>query len=389
MRTEKLSLYVHIPWCTRKCPYCDFNSYLKTAEVNESVYVDALLADLDDEVALAVPETLDSIFFGGGTPSLFSGKALNRLMVGIRDRCAVAPDAEITLEANPGSAEAERFAAYREAGVNRLSLGVQSFDDECLSALGRVHSAEEAHAALRATRALFENFNVDLMYGLPRQAPGGALADLEAALAYAPPHISWYQLTLEAGTAFARSPPELPDAEQIDDDFERGLARLQSAGYGHYEISAHAQAGRRSRHNLNYWCFGDYIGIGAGAHGKRRLEGKVVRRAKMRQPARYLRAALDRSALETAQVVSARELVIEYLLNVLRLRDGFELDAFERATGLSRATPLFAEPLTEALLRGWLEQDGSRIRPTETGFRFVSDIQMLFLDYGEQAVVGQ
>jgi putative oxygen-independent coproporphyrinogen III oxidase len=376
--TVSAGLYVHLPWCTRKCPYCDFNSYQADVAPDEGGYVAALLADLELALAQAGAPTVASIFIGGGTPSLFSAAAIARLLDGIAARCRLAGDLEVTLEANPGSAEAGRFAGYAAAGVNRLSLGIQSFADTRLAALGRVHDGDAARRAIAlARRAGFASLNLDLMFGLPHEQPGDSLRDLDEALRFAPEHLSWYQLTLEAGTAFARRPPPLPGHDQICDDYEAGLARLADAGYAHYEISAHARAAHACRHNLNYWQFGDYLGIGAGAHGKRAVPGGIVRSERIRHPARYLAAARAGNALAGESFVGGAVLASEFMLNALRLRAGFALAQFERATGLAART--IAAPLATALARGWLSETGERYAPTALGFRFLNDLQLLFV----------
>ncbi len=371
-----LALYVHLPWCVRKCPYCDFNSYTRSGALPEQEYVAALLADLDADRPYAADRALVSIFFGGGTPSLFSGAAIARVLDGVRARFALASEIEITLEANPGAVDAEHFGAYRRAGVNRLSLGVQSLRPSQLTALGRIHSVEDVTRAVTAARdAGFENFNLDLMYGLPDDRPGDALRDLERALDFDPPHLSWYELTLEPGTAFARRPPPLPPHDPVAADFERGCAMLESRGYRRYEVSAFARPGRAARHNLNYWCFGDYLGIGAGAHGKLTTTTGVIRTVKRRQPAAYMKAALTGASLATVSAVPARDLALEFMLNALRLRDGFERAWLrERAPAAANVD----DAIAEAVARGWLRDEGSRVVPSELGYRFLTDLQLLF-----------
>ncbi|MGR8921523.1 MAG: radical SAM family heme chaperone HemW [Gammaproteobacteria bacterium] len=383
MSTLRAGLYVHLPWCERKCPYCDFNSFEAHGAIEEQRYVDALLVDLGQERRRWGGLELESVFIGGGTPSLFSGAALARLLDGIAATAALAGDCEVTLEANPGSAEAARFAAYRAAGVNRLSLGVQSFDDASLAALGRVHDAAAARAAIGAARAAgFDNLNLDLMFGLPGAAPGAAVAELEQAIAYGPEHLSWYQLTLEQGTAFAARPPALPSHDAVAADFEAGLERLAAAGFEHYEISAHARAGKAARHNLNYWRFGDYLGIGAGAHGKVTTPaGGTVRREKIRNPGRYMASLLGGGDAATEAAVAAADIVTEYMLNALRLSRGFTLADLGARTGLPPAA--VRRGLGAGLERGWLERDAALVRPTARGFRFLTDLQLLFV--GDEA----
>ncbi len=386
MKLPPPGLYVHLPWCERKCPYCDFNSYTSNGAFAERAYIDALLRDFEHELEVSGTRELGSVFIGGGTPSLFSGAAIGDLLEGLAARVVIPPHAEITLEANPGSAEAARFAAYRAAGVNRLSLGIQSFDDARLAALGRVHGAAEARAAIgMAQRAGFDNVNLDLMFGLPGAAPGDALADLRAALSFETAHLSWYQLTLEPGTAFARRPPVLPAHDDICDDYDAGLVLLAEAGYAHYEVSAHARPGRRARHNLNYWQFGDYLGIGAGAHGKLSGAHGIVRRTRIRQPERYMKTLVAGGNPASEIAVADHDLVSEYMLNALRLREGFTLEAFTARTGVAADDARLAAPLATALARGWLERDHGRIRPSALGFRFLDELQLLFVA-GESAL---
>lgn len=374
-----LGLYVHLPWCLRKCPYCDFNSHPLDARVDLGGYVSALLADLDMDLPLVRERPLGSIFFGGGTPSLLPGRELQRLMRGISERLELAPDLEVTLEANPGASDVVSFAAYREAGVNRLSIGVQSFDAACLKALGRVHGPDEAMDAFRAARrAGFSNINLDLMFGLPGQTEARASDDLKAALDLGPEHLSYYQLTLEPNTAFRHSPPSLPHEDTIAAIQTAGQARLASADLGQYEISAYARPGNRCGHNLNYWEFGDYVGVGAGAHGKLTLgPGRVVRRWRQRDPARYLRNAGTEAALAGVSRQGDSDLAFEFALNALRLTEGFRLRRFESCTGLPRT--YLATPLAKALSRGLLQREADWIRPTELGFRFLNDLLGLFL----------
>ena len=379
-----IGLYVHLPWCVRKCPYCDFNSYEARGTLAEHVYVEALLRDLDTELARMTRPLIGSVFIGGGTPSLFSAAAIAHLLDGLKSRTTFVDEVEVTLEANPGSAETARFRGYIAAGVNRLSIGIQSFDPAQLKRLGRVHDSQEAHAAIAMAReAGCVNLNLDLMFGLPQAASGDALRDLEQAIAHAPEHVSWYQLTLEEGTAFARQPPSLPDHDQICDDYDAGLALLASAGYRQYEISAHARSDRAARHNLNYWLFGDYIGIGAGAHGKRTDQaGAVWRTARIRHPERYQKAARDGNAIETEECVAGLTLATEFMLNALRLAHGFDEALFKLRTGLPLG--VLDAPLNAALARGWMERQGERLRPTALGFRFLNDLQLIFTGLDEQ-----
>ena len=375
-----LGLYVHIPWCVRKCPYCDFNSHaVGDGPIPEQAYVDALLRDLELELPLVWGRRVQSLFLGGGTPSLFSAEALARLLSGIRARLPLVSDCEITLEANPGTVEQARFADYRALGINRLSLGIQSFDDALLQRLGRIHDGAEARRAIDAALAAgFDNFNLDLMFGLPGQDPEAGLADLRTALSYAPPHLSWYQLTLEPNTLFHARPPRLPDEEAVDRLYRAGLALLAEHGLHQYEVSAHARPGHACRHNRNYWEYGDYLGIGAGAHGKLSLpDERILRRARQRQPKRYLRDAGSAAAITSEQTVSPAERRFEFMLNALRLRGGFDLALFRARTGLEDGA---LEPeLGELLEEGLLSKTGTRIRPSERGWRFLDELTARFL----------
>lgn len=372
-----LALYVHIPWCVRKCPYCDFNSHAAGPNLPEEAYVDALLADLDADLAQAHGRPLTSIFFGGGTPSLFSAKALGRLLDGVERRIPFAGDIEITLEANPGTFEQEKFAAYRRLGINRLSIGVQSFQAEKLKALGRIHDGDEAvRAADMARAAGFDSFNLDLMHGLPDQSLDDALGDLRIAIAQAPTHLSWYQLTVEPNTVFWNQPPVLPEDDTLWDIQEAGQALLAEHGYAQYEVSAYAQPGRMARHNLNYWTFGDFLGIGAGAHGKLSTpDGRISRTWKTRLPKDYLDPAKRYSAGE--RLLTADELPFEFLMNVLRLSDGCAAELFSQRTGL----PLqqLAEAREQAQRRGLLQADPTRLTATREGQLFLNDLLQYFL----------
>jgi oxygen-independent coproporphyrinogen-3 oxidase len=382
-----LALYVHLPWCVRKCPYCDFNSHEKTGALPEQDYVDALLRDLDSELASVHGRALISIFFGGGTPSLFSGAAITRLLTGIRTRLPLAVDAEITLEANPGTAEAEHFAAYRAAGVNRLSIGVQSFRDEQLHALGRIHNTAEVERAWQMARAAsFDNINLDLMYALPgEQDATGALADLDRALDYQPEHLSWYQLTLEPNTAFHRKPPALPDEDMVLAIEEQGRPQLAAAGYTHYEVSAYARAGRPSRHNLNYWQFGDYLGIGAGAHGKLTVaDGVIIRRAKQRSPRSYMKLAGTFAAVTEERIIHPAQIISEFMMNALRLCDGVPMDLFEERTGLPLS--VIQREVERAQRDDLLGRDDLLLRPTPHGQRYLNDLIARFAGTPAQTI---
>ena len=382
LTTPPLSLYVHLPWCVRKCPYCDFNSHEGRGPLPFDAYVDALLADLDYDLPLVWGRTIHSVFFGGGTPSLFPPEFIDRFLQAASSRLRFAPGCEITLETNPGTAEHGRFELYRAAGVNRLSFGVQTFDDETLKRLGRIHDSGEAEAAVKlAQDAGFDNFNLDLMYALPGQTLAMAERDLERAFALDPTHVSHYQLTLEPNTVFAARPPrDIPDDDASWDMQEHCQAMLAQAGYAQYEVSAYARPGRQCLHNVNYWQYGDYLGIGAGAHGKITLgaEQDILRRWKTKHPTRYLAAAGHAEAIGGDDRIAPARRPFEYMLNALRLVDGFALDAFEARTGLPRT--MIAPALEQAQAQGWLSVDGDRVRPTELGRRFTNDVIELFLD---------
>ncbi len=378
-----LAIYVHLPWCVRKCPYCDFNSHAAPEHIPEEAYVTALLADLDADLDLAAGRTVTSVFLGGGTPSLFGTAAIATLLTGLAARLPFAADVEITMEANPGTIEHGRFEGYAAAGVNRVSLGAQSFDASRLKVLGRIHGPEEIGIAVSELRAAsITNFNLDLMYALPEQTTAGALADLSAAIALEPAHLSHYQLTLEPGTAFYHRPPPLPDDDQAFEMQDECQQMLAAAGFGQYEISAYAQPGRQCRHNLNYWRFGDYLGIGAGAHGKLTVGDQIIRTEKPRMPREYLRRAAEgMGAGGTRRLVPAADLPFEYMLNALRLREGFTLADFEHATRLAAHS---IEPGLATLSgRALIAETGGRWRPTELGFRFLNDLQAAFLPAAE------
>ncbi|QSA96958.1 radical SAM family heme chaperone HemW [Methylococcus sp. EFPC2] len=375
-----LGLYIHIPWCVRKCPYCDFNSHAANDSVSEQAYVSALLADLDQDLPLAAGRTVETIFIGGGTPSLFSALSIDELLEGVAQRLALAPDIEITLEANPGTAESARFEGYRAAGVNRLSIGVQSFDEAHLQRLGRIHGREEAiNAAYMAREAGFENFNLDLMFGLPDQTTEQALVDIETALSLKPTHLSFYQLTLEPNTLFHKYPPPLPGDEAIWEIQGACQRLLVEHGYAQYEVSAYAQAGRRCRHNLNYWQFGDYLGIGAGAHGKLTdpITGRIARRWKVRHPTLFLEHAGRPASIGGHDFVEPAELPVEFLMNHLRLREGFPEAAYAERTGLDNQT--LQPGLNECIEAGLIERCDGRIRCTETGWNFLDNVLERFL----------
>ncbi|MEE4302771.1 MAG: radical SAM family heme chaperone HemW [Wenzhouxiangella sp.] len=388
LSTPPLSLYIHLPWCVAKCPYCDFNSHALAGELPEERYVDALLADLEVDLPRVWGRPVVSVFLGGGTPSLFSAAAIDRLLAGVRARVQLAPGAEVTMEANPGTVEHDRFEAYRAAGVNRISLGIQTFDDAQLKKLGRIHSAHEAATAIEAVKAAgFERFNLDLMWALPGQTIDEAVADVERALAFGPRHLSHYQLTLEPNTVFAKHPPTLPDEDAVIAMQEACGERLAAARLRPYEISAWAEPGQESMHNLNYWRFGDYLGIGAGAHGKITLpaEDCIVRTRRKAHPRPYLKAAGDRSFIAEDYPIPERELAFEYFLNRLRLDEPIALAEFEARTGLSAesiAGPLDRARELELLIAETRTGDngaGRSLRRTARGQRFLNDLQALFL----------
>jgi putative oxygen-independent coproporphyrinogen III oxidase len=369
-----LALYVHIPWCVRKCPYCDFNSHERNEPLPEREYVAKLISDLESLLPSVWGRRLISVFIGGGTPSLFSPEAIDELLSAVRARMVLEPGAEITLEANPGTVEAARFRGFRDAGVNRISLGVQSFDDAMLAALGRIHGAAEARRGVEAALASFDNVNIDLMYGLPAQTLEMARADVREALACGVPHLSAYQLTIEPNTVFYRRPPPLPEHDTCADMQLMVEEALGAAGYEHYETSAFARAGRRCRHNLNYWEFGDYLGIGAGAHGKLSFAERVTRHERIKQPRDYLAGS---STLAREFTVPPAELPFEFMLNALRLIDGFPLALFSERTGLPLGAVL--RQLQDAEKRGLLARDVQRVQPTERGRLFLNELLALFV----------
>ena len=372
-----LALYVHIPWCVRKCPYCDFNSHERAGALPEREYVGKLINDLEDLLPAVWGRRIVSVFIGGGTPSLFSPESIETLLSGVRARLPLEPGAEITLEANPGTVEAARFAGFRQAGVNRISVGVQSFDDRMLAALGRIHGADEARRAVAAALHSFDNVNLDLMYGLPGQTLAMARSDIEQAVRLGVPHVSAYQLTIEPNTVFWSKPPQLP---QHDESADMQLAvedALCAAGYGHYETSAFARPGHRCRHNLNYWEFGDYLGIGAGAHGKMSFPDRITRHSRIKQPREYL---LSKDSLIEDREVPANEVAFEFMLNALRLVEGFPITLFAERTGLPPAT--VEARLARAENQGLIERDWKRIRPTERGRHFLNELLQIFLEAG-------
>jgi len=372
-----LALYIHWPWCVRKCPYCDFNSHESKEPVPEQAYLDALRADLEQSLPLIWGRKIHTVFIGGGTPSLMSAAGLDRLMSDIRTLLPLDLDAEITMEANPGTFEAEKFKSFRASGINRLSIGIQSFNGRHLQALGRIHDAEEAIRAVGIAQANFDNFNLDLMYALPGQTLAEAQADIDMALSFAPPHLSLYHLTMEPNTVFAKYPPELPGDDESADIQDMIAARTAAAGYDHYEVSAYAKPGHRARHNLNYWKFGDYLGIGAGAHSKLSFPHRVLRQARYKQPASFMEAAGKGNAVAEEHELARADLGFEFMLNALRLTEGFDPNLFGERTGM----PINAieKALNEAEAKGLIYRDFRVIRPTELGQRFLNDLQEMFL----------
>lgn len=378
-----LSLYIHIPWCVRKCPYCDFNSHEARGDVPEAAYVDALIRDLEMSLPLIWGRKVYSVFIGGGTPSLFSAQSMDRIVSAVRMLLPLDVNAEITVEANPGTVEAEKFKGFREAGVNRLSLGIQSFNESHLKALGRIHNADEARRAVEIAQNHFDNINLDLMYALPQQTLGQAEQDVRIALEYAPQHLSCYHLTLEPNTLFHRYPPSLPDDDASSEMQQRIEALLAEHGYQHYETSAFAQPRKQSRHNLNYWQFGDYLGIGAGAHSKISSHDTVLRQARFKQPQAYIDQVAKGGAVQTGQKLTRDDLCFEFMMNALRLNQGFSAELFSERTSLPLL--LIRGELEQAEQRGLLIRDLQRIAPTDLGRRFLNDLLEIFL---KEKIVG-
>ncbi|MDH5470816.1 MAG: radical SAM family heme chaperone HemW [Gammaproteobacteria bacterium] len=373
--TPPLSLYVHIPWCVRKCPYCDFNSHALKDDIPEQAYVNALLADLEHDLPAVWGRAVDTVFIGGGTPSLFSPDAIDRLLCGIRARITLDPAAEITLEANPGTVDREHFRGFREAGVNRLSIGVQSFQSDLLEKIGRIHDGREAIRAAEAAHDTgFENFNLDLMFGLPGQSSAQVNADLHTAIDLEPAHISWYELTIEPNTWFHRHPPQRPDDDTLWDMQATGQRVLGEHGFSRYEVSAYARPGKQCRHNLNYWQFGDYLGIGAGAHGKitDAAQQRILRTAKTRHPDRYLEMAGHDTCTSTTASLSTHDAVLEYVMNALRLDGGFSREAFATNTGLPFS--ITEGPVARALDDGLLIEQGTQLLASEHGQRYLNEL---------------
>ena len=379
-----LSLYIHFPWCEKKCPYCDFNSHqVKEGKgigggFDEERYIKALIADLETELPRTWGRQVHSIFIGGGTPSLLSPAGMDELLSAIRARVNLEPNCEITMEANPGSVETEKFAAFAKSGINRVSLGIQSFQDEQLKALGRIHNGTEAKHAIEIALQHFKSVNLDLMYGLPNQSLDAARADIETALSFKTPHLSFYNLTLEPNTYFANFPPKLPNEDEIDAIFEQNLALLEQAGYRRYEVSAYAKKDQKCKHNLNYWRFGDYIGIGAGAHGKISFPDKITRQVRERHPEAYMEAMETKgNALMESREIPAKDLPFEFMLNVLRLTDGVDTHTYSERTGLPLSTA--SKGLDEASKKGLLDLHPSKLKATEQGLRYLNNLQEMFL----------
>ncbi len=377
-----LALYIHFPWCEKKCPYCDFNSHQVKDGVqgfDEERYIKALITDLETELPRIWGRQVHSIFIGGGTPSLLSPTGMNDLLSVIRARVNLEPGAEITMEANPGSVEADKFTAFAKSGINRVSLGIQSFQDEQLKALGRIHNGEEAKQAIAIAVENFKSVNIDLMYGLPNQSLAAAKADIETALSFKTPHLSLYNLTLEPNTYFANFPPKLPSEDEIDAIFEQNLELLTAAGYKRYEVSAYAKKDQECKHNLNYWRFGDYIGIGAGAHGKISFPDKVRRQVRERHPETYMQAMESKgNALIESREVSAKDLPFEFMLNTLRLTDGVETKTFSERTGLP--LHVISKGLEEASKKGLLDDNPTALKATDLGLRYLNNLQEMFLE---------
>lgn len=376
-----LSLYIHWPWCVRKCPYCDFNSHEAKGEVPEQEYLDALRRDLEMSLPLIWGRKIYTIFIGGGTPSLMSAAGMDRLMSDLRSLLPLDGACEITMEANPGTFEAEKFRSYRDSGINRLSIGIQSFNSEHLKALGRIHDDGEAKRAVEIALANFDNFNLDLMYALPNQSLEQARQDIQTAIDFKPPHLSLYHLTMEPNTLFAKYPPQLPD-DDLSADMQDMIAEMTTSnGYGHYEVSAYAQPGHQARHNLNYWQFGDYLGIGAGAHSKLSFPHRVLRQARYKQPKSYMDAVAAGNPVQEERELLRDEMGFEFMLNTLRLQDGFEPNLFAERTGVALNT--IEKQLNAAEAKGLLYRDHMLIKPTELGQRFLNDLQQMFL--GDEA----
>lgn len=374
-----LSLYIHIPWCIKKCPYCDFNSHESKNEIPEKRYLEALIKDLENELPYVWGRSIESIFIGGGTPSLFSAESINTLLSRLRERLNIRPNIEITMEANPSTFEQERFNGFRQSGINRLSIGIQSYNDQHLKALGRIHNGSEAtDAADIAKKAGFDNFNLDLMFGLPKQTVEEALSDLKRATNTQPNHISWYQLTIEENTLFHYSPPAVPNDELIWEMQKSGQALLKEASYEQYEVSAYAQKQQQSKHNINYWKFGDYLGIGAGAHGKITMpDGSIIRHTKYRHPEEYMTKSLDNKARSTQKQLKIEDVIFEFMLNIARLKCGFTVETFEQRTLLKFFH--IEKKLLSLIEEGLMTKNNKYYKPSDKGYLFVNDIVNHFL----------
>ncbi|MFC5461713.1 radical SAM family heme chaperone HemW [Massilia niabensis] len=372
-----LSLYIHFPWCVRKCPYCDFNSHEAKGELPEKAYLDAVRLDLEQSLPLIWGRKIHTVFIGGGTPSLMTASGLDRLLSDVRTLLPLEIDAEITMEANPGTFEVEKFRQYRDSGVNRLSIGIQSFNGDHLKSLGRIHDEREALRAVEIAHSTFDNFNLDLMYALPSQTLEQAHSDLQTALSFAPPHLSLYHLTMEPNTVFAKYPPALPDDDTSADMQDMIAETMRGAGYDHYEVSAYAKPGRLARHNLNYWNFGDYLGIGAGAHSKISFPHRILRQARFKQPASFMEAAQRGNPVQEEHEIARADMGFEFMLNTLRLTGGFDPNLFGERTGMSITA--ISKALDAAEAKGLLYRDFKLIRPTELGQRFLNDLQEMFL----------
>ncbi|MFA9275027.1 MAG: radical SAM family heme chaperone HemW [Candidatus Aquirickettsiella gammari] len=372
-----LSLYIHFPWCVKKCPYCDFNSHEVKNQFDETAYLDAVRTDLEAALPMIWGRKIYTIFIGGGTPSLMSAAGLDRLLSDVRTLLPIDSAAEITMEANPGTFEAEKFKQYRLSGINRLSIGIQSFNSRHLSALGRIHNGDEAQRAIVIAQENFENFNLDLMFALPQQSLAEAMSDVEMALRFNPNHLSLYHLTLEPNTYFAKFPPAIPDDDLSAEMQDQIQARMASAGYEHYEVSAFAKPNKASRHNLNYWNFGDYLGIGAGAHSKLSFPNRIIRQVRHKQPKMYMDAAKSGNVIQESHEIAKDELAFEFMLNALRLNQGFDAALFYERTGLLLNS--IESALNQAETRKLLFRDHLKIQPTELGRRFLNDLQQMFL----------
>lgn len=379
-----LALYIHFPWCEKKCPYCDFNSHhikdgVTKVGFDEDRYIKALITDLETELPNVWGRQIHSIFIGGGTPSLLSAQGIDQLLCAVRARINLEPDAEITMEANPGSIEANKFAGFAKAGINRVSIGIQSFQDEQLKALGRIHNGEEARRAIEIAMQHFKSVNLDLMYGLPKQSLESAKTDVQTALSFKTPHLSFYNLTLEPNTYFASFPPQLPSDDEVDAIFEQNLDLLTKAGYQRYEVSAYAQKNQECKHNLNYWRFGDYIGIGAGAHGKISFPDKITRQVREKHPESYMQAMEAKgNAVIESKALEPKDLPFEFMLNALRLSNGVATNTFSERTGLPLS--MISKGLAEASKKKLLDENPSQLKATALGMRYLNNLQEMFLD---------